>query len=65
MGITPFQGYDVLRHHETQGCTLGYRITHRSVLRPPSASSKHFDDVVAAVSGIADQALGRAVDHQV
>jgi hypothetical protein len=23
MGITPFQGYNMLRHHETQGYTLG------------------------------------------
>jgi hypothetical protein len=28
MGITPFQGYNMLRHHETQAYTLGYRIPH-------------------------------------
>ena len=28
VGITPFQGYDVLSLSETQGCTLGYRMTH-------------------------------------
>ena len=25
--MTPFQGYDLLGRPETQGCTLGYRIT--------------------------------------
>jgi hypothetical protein len=47
-GVTPFQGYGVLLFCETQGCTLGYRITHLRCyvgLRPYRAVSRYHSAV--------------------